>query len=85
MAEEEFEVIMSALSEKYTHDGMIVHIDIYQDGEGGWILEVVDDYNNSTVWEDPFPTDAAALNEAHEVIHNEGIKAFIGGAVESLP
>lgn len=77
MSENEYEIILSDLSEKYSSDNKSVQIDIYQDGEGGWILEVLDENNNSTVWDDPFPTDVAALNEAHEAIHNEGIGSFI--------
>ena len=41
-----------------------VEIEIYEDGKGGWLLEVVDEFGNSTVWDDSFPTDNAALAEA---------------------
>ena len=78
MSDEEYEVILSDLSENFTQDGKSVRIDIYQDGDDGWILEVVDQFNNSTIWDDPFPTDVAALNEAHEAIEKEGIDALIG-------
>ena len=78
MSDEEYEVILSDLSEKFTQEGKSVRIDIYQDGDDGWILEVVDQFNNSTIWDDPFPTDVAALNEAHEAIEKEGIDALIG-------
>ena len=77
MSENEHKIIMSDLSEKHSSDGKSVQIDIYQDGKGGRILEVLDENNNSTVWDDPFPTDVAALNEAHEAIHNDGIGSFI--------
>ena len=78
MSDEEYEVILSDLSEKFTQDGKSVRIDIYQDGDDSWILEVVDQFNNSTIWDDSFPTDVAALNEAHEAIATEGIDALIG-------
>ena len=78
MSDEEYEVILSDLSENFTQDDKSVRIDIYQDGDDGWILEVVDQFNNSTIWDDPFPTDVAALNEAHEAIEKEGIDALIG-------
>ena len=78
MSDEEYEVILSDLSESFTQDGKSVRIDIYQDGDDGWILEVVDQFNNSTIWDDSFPTDVAALNEAHEAIEKEGIDALIG-------
>lgn len=75
---EEHEIKMSPLCREVTRDGVTVYIDIYEDGAGGWILEVVDEYNNSTVWNDPFDTDEAALREALDAIENEGIVSFIG-------
>jgi hypothetical protein len=84
MAEEEYQVIMSNLSEHFSQDGKTVQIEIYQDGEGGWLLEVVDEHNNSTVWDDPFPTEVAALNEAHEAIEKEGIVSFIDEKSHSI-
>lgn len=71
MTNEECEPTLSDLSEKYTQDGLSVRIDIYEDGDGGWILEIVDQYNNSRIFEDSFPTDVAALNEANEALYNE--------------
>lgn len=75
---EEFEVRMSPLCQSVTRDGRTVQLDIYEDGEGGWLLEVVDEYNNSTVWDDPFETDQEALNEALDTIEKEGIAVLIG-------
>jgi uncharacterized protein len=39
-------------------------------------LEVVDHLGGSTVWDDPFPTDPAALDEAMAAIEVEGIGSF---------
>jgi hypothetical protein len=75
---EEHELKMSPLSRTITRDGVTVYIDIFEDDEGGWVLEVVDEYNNSTVWNDPFDTDEAALQEALDSIEKEGIVSFIG-------
>ena len=75
---EEYEVKLSHLCQKVTREGKTVQIDIYEDGEGGWLLEVVDEYNNSTVWDDPFKTDESALEEALETIEKEGIVSLIG-------
>ena len=69
---------LSPLTQPITHDGKTVRVDIYEDGAGKWILEVVDEYNNSTVWDDPFPTDQDALNEALRTIAEEGIESLIG-------
>jgi uncharacterized protein len=68
----------SPLCTQYTKDGKTVKIDIYEDGEGGWLLEIVDEFNNSTCWEDSFATDQEALDEANEALEEEGIDAFIG-------
>lgn len=76
--EEEFELIMSPLCQSFELDGKSVQIDIYNGGNGGWILELVDEFDNSTLWNDEFPTEQAALNEAIEAIKEDGIDAFIG-------
>jgi len=55
-----------------------VRVDIYEDGEGGWLLEVVDEYWNSTVWDEPFASDRAALDEALKTIDEDGIESLIG-------
>ena len=75
---EEIEIVMSPLSQKISSAGKTVQVDIFQDGKGGWILEVVDEFGNSTVWDDPFKEDAEALNEVKKVILSEGIDALIG-------
>jgi hypothetical protein len=47
-----------------SRDGTTVEIQIYDDGKDGWLLEVVDEFGNSTVWDESFLTDDAALAEA---------------------
>ncbi|MCK9469277.1 MAG: hypothetical protein M0Q49_07655 [Porticoccaceae bacterium] len=74
------DVKMSPLSQRYEEDGQVVHIEIYEDGEGGWLLEIVDEDNNSTMWEDSFDSDDDALAEALAAIEQEGIQALIGPA-----
>jgi hypothetical protein len=69
---------MSPLCQSLTRDGKTVQIDIYEDGENGWLLEVIDEYNNSTCWDDPFNTDQDALDEALKTIKEEGIGSLIG-------
>lgn len=70
----------SPLSQRLTRDGAAVEIEIYDDGEGGWLLEIVDEFGNSTVWDEAFPTDSAALAEALNTIDDEGIASVIGDA-----
>jgi len=76
--EDDFEVEMSSLSQELTADGKTVRVDIYRGDTGGWILEVVDEFGNSTVWDDEFDTDSAALDEAKATIKDEGIGSLIG-------
>jgi uncharacterized protein len=71
-------LIVSPLSQRVTRDGTAVEVEIYGNGKGAWLLEVVDEFGNSTVWDDSFPTDSAALAEALNVIDSEGIAAVIG-------
>jgi uncharacterized protein len=71
-------LIVSPLSQRVTRDGTAVEVEIYGDGKGAWLLEVVDEFGNSTVWDDSFPTDSAALAEALNVIDSEGIAAVTG-------
>ena len=72
--------VLSSLSQRVARDGTAVDIEIYGDGEGGWLLEVVDEFGNSTVWNQSFPTDQAALAEALKTINTEGIAAVMGSA-----
>jgi uncharacterized protein len=68
----------SPLSCKVARDGTEVSIEIYADGDGRWILEVVDEFHNSNVWDEVFATDAAALEAAMRVIETHGIASLIG-------
>ena len=75
---EEYEVIMSPLCQELSSGGSSIQVDIYQGRDEGWILEVVDEHGNSRVWDDPFPTDSAALTEVKKTILEEGIQSLIG-------
>jgi len=72
------DVKMSPLSQSFEQGGQWVEIEIYEDGEGGWLLEIVDEGNNSTMWEDAFDSDDAALAEALAALEEHGIESFIG-------
>jgi hypothetical protein len=72
------DITMSALCQSGTRDGKTVQVEIFEDGENGWLLEVVDDYGNSTVWDDPFDTEQEALDEAMNTLNEEVIDALIG-------
>ena len=71
-------LIYSPLNRTISHDGRSVEVEIYRADNEDWILEVVDQHGNSTVWNDPFPTDQSALDEAMRTIDEDGIDAVIG-------
>ena len=77
---DEIELKMSPLCQKVESNGKSVEVEIYGNGDGKWILEVVDEFNNSTVWDDAFPTDQAALDELNDTIKTDGIECLIGQA-----
>jgi hypothetical protein len=77
--DDEPELEISPLSQSVSSDGRTVKIEIYRSkGESSWILEVEDEFNNSTVWDDTFQSASAALAEAKETILSEGINSLIG-------
>lgn len=75
---DENNLIYSPLQQTYTADGKSVDIKIYRLPDSGWTLEVVDQYNNSIVWDDEFESDQEALALALIEFKEEGIAAFIG-------
>jgi len=76
---EEPELEVSQLSQKISSGGKTVSVEIYRlEGETTWMLEVVDEYNNSTVWDDTFETESAALIEAKKTILAEGVSSLVG-------
>jgi hypothetical protein len=72
------EIVMSPLCREITGDGTKIQIDIYRvEGESGWALEVIDEENASTIWDEPFDSDQAALDAAMKVIETDGIRSFL--------
>ena len=79
------EIVMSPLCREIIEDGTKVQVDIYRgENESGWILEVIDEENASTVWDEPFDTDREALDEVMEVIEQDGIRSFLEGESEEM-
>ncbi len=66
------------LLKEITQKGKTVEIRVYEDGEGGLLLEIVDEYWNSTCWDDSFETAQKAMDEGIMSIEKEGIETFIG-------
>ena len=72
------EIVMSPLCREVIEDGTKIQVDIYRgEDESGWILEVIDEENASTVWDEPFDTDREALDEVMKVIEQDGIRSFL--------
>ena len=72
------ELVFSPLSRTVTRDGRSVEVHIYRGEPDRWILEAVDEFQNSTVWDDQFATDQQALDELLRTIAAEGIGSLIG-------
>lgn len=71
-------LINSPLERRYTDSGQTVEIHIYKFVEdASWVLEVVASDGTSTVWDDKFDSDQAALEEAIRSIHADGIGSFL--------
>ena len=76
---EEPKLIISELSTELSSGGRTVNVEIYRlEHEKEWALEITDEFNNSTVWDDVFKTESAALTEAKKAILEEGVNTFIG-------
>lgn len=81
---EEHELIISPLCQDISADGETVKVEIYRGvDDNGWILEIVDKYGNSAVWDDLFDTDNDAFKEVLSTIELEGIKSLIGSPSNS--
>ena len=74
---EEIKLTMSPLCQVIERNGKAVDVQIYKGSEEGWILEAIDPSGTSTVWEDTFDTDQAALDEVLGAINEEGIDCLI--------
>lgn len=83
--DDDFKIITSPLSRKFSRDGITIQILIYRDEDDpGWHLEVVDLEGASTVWEDTFVTEQDALNEVYQTIAAEGISSFLRDPEQKL-
>lgn len=83
MTDHETKLIHSLLTRTHSADGHTLHIQIYRSVGSPWILEVVDELGTSTVWDDPFDTDTAALEAAFLAIEAEGIHSFVAQAQQA--
>ena len=74
----------SPLSTDIEIDGHTLRVEIYGTEPDKWILEVVDEENASTVWDDTFKSDEAAMAEFQRFISEKGVAGVLtpdtGGA-----
>jgi uncharacterized protein len=74
---DEYRIIRSPLERRISDRGISIEVLIYRgEDDAGWILEVVDHTGGSTVWDETFVSDQAALHEALRTIESEGIWCF---------
>lgn len=76
--EDDYELVMSPLCQSITDSGHTVRVEIYRAPDTDWTLEAIDASNNSTVWDDLFATDQAALDELLRSVREEGIESIVG-------
>jgi len=83
--DEEYKIVTSRLSRKFSQDGVTIEILIYRlENDQAWQLEVVGPEGGSTVWEDLFATEQDALNEVFQTIAAEGISSFLRDPEQKL-
>jgi len=75
--DDEYVLIQSALSGEFARDGITVDVQIYRGEEDhSWVLEVVDQANNSYVWQERFATDQSAMKEFLNSVDAAGMKQY---------
>ena len=83
MTDDEIELIHSPLTRTHIAEWYKLHIQIYRSAGSPWILEIEDELGTSTVWDEPFDTDAAALEAAFLAIESEGAHSFVTNAQQA--
>jgi len=76
--DDDYELVYSPLCRRIRRNRTTIQVHIYRGkDDSNWILEVEDEKGGSTVWDEQFATDAAALDDVMSVIEKEGIETFI--------
>lgn len=73
-------LIYSPLGRRLEGDDTYIDVIIYRgetDEDTGWLLEIEDEDNASTLYTERFPTAQAALDEALRAVREEGIRSFM--------
>jgi hypothetical protein len=75
---EDIELIYSKHCQTVSRNNKTVKVEIYSSGKNDWVLEVVDEDLNSTVWDEQFDTEDDAYQEFQRTLEEEGIESMIG-------
>ncbi len=69
----------SELSGEFTDDGVTVLVDIFRPAgsQGDWKMEVIDQEDGLTTWDEPFATDLDAFDEFLATVERDGIRTFL--------
>lgn len=64
---------------EFTEDGVTVLVDIFRKAGStdAWTMEVIDQEEGLTVWEEPFATDKEAFEEFLATVERDGIDSFL--------
>lgn len=72
------ELVHSSLEQTVSRDGITLQILIYRgESDALWLLEVEDHLGGSTVWDEGFVTEQAALDAALQAIEEDGIESLV--------
>ena len=72
------EIIYSPLNRRYERDGVEVEVCIFRIEGSDWTLEVIDEFNNSTVWNEEFKNDEQAFADFEKTVQEEGMSTVSG-------
>lgn len=76
-ADDDVEIIFSDLCADVEIDGHFLTVEIYKTtADPSWILEVINAFGTSTVFDDPFIADGLAWQQFEKTVKKEGLSAF---------
>ena len=76
---DEPKLIVSKKSQPISSGGKTVYAEIYRlENEKRWVLAIDDEFSNTSILDNTFKSEKAALLEAKKIILGEGINNFIG-------
>ena len=77
--DKEPKLIVSKKSQPLSSGGKTVYIEIYRlENEKRWALAIDDEFGNTSIFDNTFKSEKAAILEAKKSILEEGINSFIG-------